>query len=125
MIRLRAALPDDEWLAWELRRQIQPELTRATHLAWWKVAQEDRFIAYDGPVMVGILRVSPDGELHILVTEKERGKGLGTQMLEAIKSTARDLGYPRLWATVERDNPASHKAFLAAGYAPTRFEVAL
>jgi RimJ/RimL family protein N-acetyltransferase len=76
-------------------------------------------------VTAGIIRVSYQGEVHILVTEKERGKGLGTQMLEAIKPQARALGYPRLWAAVDVDNAASHKAFLAAGYAPTRFEVAL
>ena len=125
MIRLRPASNDDEWTAWELRRQIQPDLTRAEHLAWWKAVPEHRFIALDGPATVGILRVSLQGEIHILVAEKERGKGLGTQMLEAIKPVASELGFQRVWGAVDADNPASHKAFLAAGYAPTRFEAAL
>lgn len=125
MIRLRPAEPSDEWTFFSMRRQIQPTLTRETHMLWWTTAIEYRFIAHDGPATVGILRVTPEGVISILVTEKERGKGLGTQMLQALKPAARALGFTRLRAHVDLENPASRAAFTSAGYLPTRFEIAL
>jgi RimJ/RimL family protein N-acetyltransferase len=125
MIRLRAAEPADEYVFWELRRQVQPDLARSEHRSWWKAVVEHRFLAFDGTALVGVLRVSHQGEIHVLVATSERGKGLGTQMLEAIKPVMRERQYLRLWAAVDADNVASRGAFLTAGYAPTRFEVAL
>ena len=125
MIRLRAAEPADEFAFWELRRQVQPDLTRGEHLAWWKAVAEHRWLAYESTALVGVIRVSRAGEIHVLVASSERGKGLGTSMLEAIQEAASARGVPRLWAQVEATNAASQRAFTAAGYAPTRFEVAL
>jgi RimJ/RimL family protein N-acetyltransferase len=127
VIRLRPAEPADEWIAWELRKQIQSSLTREQHQAWWEETKEHRFIALDGEVTVGIIRLSSGGwsEVHILVSEPERGKGYGPEMLEAILPIAAALGKTTLWAMVGRENVASQRAFLAAGYLPTRFEVTL
>ncbi len=128
MIRLRPAEPADEWIAWELRKQIQPDLTREQHMEWWSGTKEHRLIAYEGSVPIGILRITPVGDrgvVHILVTSSERGKGLGTEMLEAILPCAAALGLKGLYASVEMDNTASQRAFLDAGYVPTRFEVTL
>jgi RimJ/RimL family protein N-acetyltransferase len=125
VIRLRAAEPADEYVFWELRRQVQPDLARSEHRSWWKAVVEHRFLAFDGTALVGVLRVSYQGEIHVLVATSERNKGLGTQMLEAIKPVMRERQYLRLWAAVDADNVASRGAFLTAGYAPTRFEVVL
>jgi len=125
MIRLRAAEPTDEFAFWELRRQIQPDLTRGDHLTWWKAIAEHRWLAYDGATLVGVIRVSRQGEVHVLVASSERGKGLGTSMLEAIQEAASARGLTRLWAQIEPGNQPSQRAFTAAGYAPTRFEVTL
>jgi len=130
MIRLRPAEPQDEWTFFEIRRQIQPELTRETHVKWWQDTWEHRYVAYDGPATVGVIRISPCvprefGIIHLQVVKKEQGKGLGTQMLVSIQRVARDLGFATLIAEVEPTNVASQKAFLGAGYKATRFEVAL
>jgi len=125
MIRLRPAEPQDSWAAYQLRKQIQPDLQLAAHDHWWTDTWEHRFMAYDGPVLVGIIRLSQEGVIHLLVAEKERGKGLGTQMLQAIKRVAKELGFAQLQARVEPANIASQRAFLGAGYRPTQFEVIL
>lgn len=130
MIRLRPAEPQDEWAVWELRREIQPELTREQHLIWWNTIFEHRFMAYDGPVFVGVIRITPLGEphmgrIHLQVIKKEQGNGWGTQMLVTLRRVAKELGFERLDGLICVDNVASQKAFLGAEYAPTRFEVVL
>ncbi len=128
MIRLRPAEPADEWIAWRLRKEIQPALTRSEHKEWWTGAKEHRYIAYESSTPVGIVRITPTdgrGEVHILVASSERGKGFGTEILESIIAYAAALGLSHLYANVDVKNIASQRAFFDAGYQPTRFEVAL
>lgn len=136
MIRLRAAEPADEWTFWSLRREIQPSLTRAEHLLWWEQS-EYRWLAYDGPATVGVIRISgwtggevpyyapATGLVHLQVARKEQGKGFGPAMLTALRQLAKARGFTRLEARVAIDNHASHVAFERAEWIPTRWEVAL
>lgn len=129
MIRLRPADEADREFFFMLRQEIEPTLERAAHDRWWDGTVEDRFIAFDDALplcLVGTLRVAvKDGEVSILVAEQERGKGVGRTMLSLLQKQAGGLGYTCLWARVDRTNTASQRAFLSAGYIPTRFEVGL
>jgi ribosomal protein S18 acetylase RimI-like enzyme len=47
-------------------------------------------------------------ELAIAVVPSRRGRGLGTELLEALMDRARKEGFPALSLSVESDNPAIH-----------------
>jgi len=128
MIRLRAAEPADEAFFYHLRREIQPDLTREEHAAWWE-AHEHRYVARDGDLTVGVIRVqnvgAGEGVVHLQVIRAFQGKGYGTEMLQAIRKTAAGLGFTRLTALVDVENGASQAAFTRAGWRPTAFQVSV
>jgi RimJ/RimL family protein N-acetyltransferase len=130
MIRLRPAEPQDDWIFYNLRREIQPDLSREEHEQWFSNHWEHRFVAYDGPAFVGVIRISPvvddrNGRLSLQVCKKEQKKGLGTQMLARIQKVAADLGFESLYGEIRLGNGASQRAFERAGFEPTRYEVKL
>ena len=128
MIHLRAAEPQDEAYFLALRREIQSNLTSEEHSQWWETF-EHRFVAADGALTVGVIRITNlgagDGLVHLQVSKAFQGKGYGTEMLLAVKQQAEALGFRVLHATVSRENGASQAAFTRAGWKPTLFEVAL
>jgi L-amino acid N-acyltransferase YncA len=73
------------------------------------VAEEDeevlgwaRILAYsDRPVYEGV------GEVSVYVTERARGQGLGTALLEALQQRATELGYWKLLGKLFTANAAS------------------
>ena len=73
------------------------------------VAEEDdvvlgwaRILAYsDRPVYAGV------GEVSVYVTERARGRGLGTGLLEALQQRAAELGYWKLVGKLFTANAAS------------------
>ena len=73
------------------------------------VADEDeevlgwaRILAYrDRPVYAGV------GEVSVYVTERARGRGLGTTLLEALQRQATELGYWKLLGKLFTANAAS------------------
>lgn len=135
MIRLRPAEPQDSWLFFELRNDPQVianspirqggPLTKAQHDEWWEKVFEHRYVAYDGPACVGVIRIGQHepglGVISIIVAPQERGKGMGTGMLKTIKRVAREEGYRILIAHVLPTNEASQKAFLSANWEPVVF----
>jgi phosphinothricin acetyltransferase len=73
------------------------------------VADEDetvfgwaRILAYSGrPCYAGV------GEVSVYVTERARGRGLGTALLEALQEAAREHGYWKLVGKLFQANAAS------------------
>jgi RimJ/RimL family protein N-acetyltransferase len=128
VIRLRPAEPQDDYLWWQLRRELDQTLTWEAHQEWWKTF-EHRYVLYDGPVTVGGIRISPFtpeiGVISIHLVKGERGKGLGTQALISIKRVAKELGFTRLVARIDVTNRASQQAFTNASFSPTQMEVLL
>ncbi len=53
---------------------------------------------------------------RIIVAENQRGKGLGTRMLEQISELAISKGILVLYANIKKDNISSQRAFKKAGY---------
>jgi RimJ/RimL family protein N-acetyltransferase len=105
--------PSRKWVSWE------------DHEKWFHSHWEHRLVAHDGPATVGIIRLSMEGVLSIIVAPNERGKGLGTQMLLSIQRVAKDIGMTKLRADVLAENVRSKGAFISAGWTPTQFEVDL
>jgi ribosomal protein S18 acetylase RimI-like enzyme len=60
-------------------------------------------------------------ELSIAVVPSMRGRGIGSQLLEALLVRARQEGYPALSLSVERDNP-SLALYERRGFRPLREE---
>lgn len=124
VVDLRPATDDDAALFYRLRNDpdarrfsdspgpISPE----DHLMWWYGAEEYRFVVGDHQ---GVVRVSPQGRVSIILDPGSRARGVGPAVLRAIGPTA---GLPALDAVIHYDNIASQKAFLKAGWRPTRME---
>ena len=128
MIRLRAAEPADEPFFYHLRKEIIPDLTQEDHGRWWET-HEYRYVALDGNLTVGVIRIAEErmgtGLVSLQVLKTFQGKGYGTEMLETIRETARVLGFVRLSAVVDVENGASQAAFTWAGWRPTAFQVSV
>ena len=61
-------------------------------------------------------RVDPTIEVSFVVKKEYQGKGLGTRLLKEIELEAKKRGVLISTAKHFKDNIASHKAFLKAGY---------
>tara|TARA_Y100000034_G_scaffold83188_1_gene99608 strand:+ start:83 stop:535 length:453 start_codon:yes stop_codon:yes gene_type:complete len=57
-----------------------------------------------------------DALVSFIVKKEYQGKGLGTQMLIFIETPLKNKNYNKIYAKHYKDNIASHKAFLKAGY---------
>ncbi len=125
MIHLRPATDADAEFFWHLRQEITPALMWGDHQAWWREEDERRYVAEVAGRPIGVIRIGAWRILSLQVLAAEQGKGYGTAMLTAIKPLARESGLKDLRATVAPDNAASQRAFLRAGYMPTRFVVDL
>lgn len=106
--RTAAAVTDDDHDRWFAARLEDP----ATRLCIGEVDGEPV-----GMVRVDIARAV--GTISIAIDPTRRGEGLGTAVLRALLETWRsDFQAVRLVADVSIDNPASRRAFLAAGFTP-------
>jgi GNAT superfamily N-acetyltransferase len=54
-------------------------------------------------------------EIAISVIKEERGKGIGTMLLEAMKKLLQETGYNQISLSVQKQNPAA-KLYLRLGY---------
>lgn len=81
---------------------------------WWEAVRADlRIIVVNGE-RVGYVIVK-DGEVSILITRNERGRGIGTAALQQLTGP--------LHAFVKVDNVASRRAFEKAGFVRAGFVV--
>jgi L-amino acid N-acyltransferase YncA len=55
-------------------------------------------------------------EDSVYIAEECRGRGIGTELLRALISRARQLGHHAIIARIARDNPASVRIHEAAGF---------
>ena len=100
-------------------------VTSEEHRAWFARlrshgSRSHLWIAEERGAPVGQVRVDVDGDVgtvSIAVAPDRRGQGLGTAMLRAVSGQAPGaLALTRLVALVRVDNPASLRAFEAAGF---------
>jgi len=71
-----------------------------------------RFERNDPPSETAALDAAP-GEVSVLVTGSEQGKGTGTAALRALRRLLREEA---MWAGIHPDNQASRSSFLRAGF---------
>jgi RimJ/RimL family protein N-acetyltransferase len=100
------------------RRAPTPE----EHAEWWARTTDARFVAEEEGAYVGILRLSADGVVSIIVDPLVRGIGYGSQMLAALEPWAQTLGFHTLMAEIAYENAPSQRAFLKAGWKPVLME---
>jgi UDP-2,4-diacetamido-2,4,6-trideoxy-beta-L-altropyranose hydrolase len=95
--------------------------SEARHHAWCAARVSDPFatseiILADGRP-VGLVRFDPvddsAGEVSILMTATQRGKGTGSAALRALRRILHDCA---MWAEIHPDNAASWSSFLQAGF---------
>jgi ribosomal protein S18 acetylase RimI-like enzyme len=125
-----------EAVAWNPERVIppyeftieHPELAR--YHAGWGRRGDLAVVAEDGGEIVGAalcrLFTNDDHghgyvddetpELAVAVWDGRRGKGIGTQLMEALEDVARAEGFSQLSLSVDADNPARH-LYERLGYA--------
>jgi len=64
------------------------------------------------------------GELHdVFVTDSERGRGVGRQLLQAMLAALEARGIDRIVLSTMVDNEAAQRMFRAAGFRPTMLEM--
>jgi ribosomal protein S18 acetylase RimI-like enzyme len=102
--------PPDEELNPELARYVEDfgrpgdlgivaeQNTESLGAAWW------RYFPSSAPGYGFLDEATP--ELSIAVLPGHRGRGIGTALLKALESEARERGLDRLSLSVERENPA-------------------
>ncbi len=105
------------------RREVGP----AEHRQWLAHALASPttrlWIAERGGIAVGQVRLDPrtDGhEVSLAVAPRERGRGVGLELLGGLMALAVTEGLQPLLARVDRDNVASIRVFLRAGFVQTR-----
>ncbi len=93
----------------------------------WLVAGErlPLIVAEDGGEVLGFARISAYserpvyagvGEVSVYVTERARGRGLGTALLEALQDGATQLGYWKLLGKLFPGNAASEAMVRRCGW---------
>ena len=141
MIKLQRVIPDDyrapfdgiknyffalrnDPLAAQMSRR--PAVTPEEHTRWWWEGSDYKYLAIrtSDNAWVGILRVSVEGVISIIVDPVHRGRGHGREMLRQIIPIMKTAGFSRLLAEVAPENVASQKAFAHAGWHPVLWEVA-
>jgi len=105
------------------RREIGP----AEHRQWLAHALASPttriWIAERDGSAVGQVRLDPQPgghEVSIMVAPRERGRGVGQALLSGLMALALAQGRHPLLARVDRDNAASIRLFLRAGFVQTR-----
>jgi RimJ/RimL family protein N-acetyltransferase len=92
-------------------------------LKWWRLVQHDpaRYgwvgLLDDEPI--GFLDLEIEGEragIAIYVRREFRRRGIGKQLLRLAAVEGRSLGVPELVGSAERDNAASTRCLIAAGF---------
>ena len=130
MIELHPATNGDCEFYYQLRndpdarrnsRRMDP-ITMMDHMRWWTETADYRWVAWEGSVRRGTIRLGVDGTVSIVVHRLHRGKGYGTQMLKALIPEAKALGFTRIHGEIAPENYGSQKAFLLAGWHPVLFE---
>jgi len=132
-VRLRPALENDSAMLLALRNDPDAvgfsvsgrAVTVAEHERWFRRVRDDPahhrlWIAEEDGRPVGQVRVDVTGDIgtvSIGVAAGHRGRGVGTSMLHAVVAKVGvDAAPSRLTAVVRPDNPASLRAFAAAGF---------
>jgi len=94
------------------------------HVAWFEGSLQNPkrhlLVAELDEQAVGTIRfddVDDTAEISITVSPDQRGKGMGTSLLEAADSWAsEELGLDRIIARIKENNPASIAIFKKSGY---------
>ena len=129
MIELHKASDKDITFLYDLRtdpvasrmsRRPPPTLTE--HMHWWGKTTDLIYVAEWDRVRVGMMRVSVDGVVSIIVHPELRGQGFGEPMLRALETHARGEGHRHLIAEVAYENMPSQRIFGKAEWRPILFE---
>lgn len=94
------------------------------HVAWFEASLQNPrrhlLVAELAGEKVGTIRfdeVDDTSEISITVSPNQRGKGMGTLLLEAADEWAvKELGLTRILARIKETNPASIAIFKKSGY---------
>ena len=128
-MKLRKASMKDIIFFYELRSDPvacrmsrRPAPTLAEHMRWWYKTTDLRYVAQVDSVRVGIIRLSEDGVVSIIVHPERRGQGLGEPMLRELETHARGKRYRHLIAEIAYENTASQRIFGKAEWRPILFE---
>ena len=101
----RSALDIQAWLVAGERLPVIVAEEDGELLGWGRIS------AYsDRPVYAGV------GEVSVYVTERARGRGLGTALLEALQHQAAQLGYWKLLGKLFPGNAASEAMVRRCGW---------
>lgn len=76
------------------------------------------FVAYDGDELVGLVTlIKRDGEWEILTLDSiNRWGGVGSQLLDAVSTEARQLNVPRLTVRTSNDNLDAFRFYQRRGF---------
>ena len=131
-VRARGPADDSEWL--RLRAGLWPELSEATHLeemAAWTMRRDAVVLVAPGPGEKQLLGFAEVGTRSIAdgcvsspvaylegwyVDVRVRRGGVGTALIRAAESWARQRGLTELASDAEQENIAAQKAHEATGF---------
>jgi GNAT superfamily N-acetyltransferase len=112
-------MPEATWLVRPIRDDEREELARLAIDSWGSPIVVSREVAHDVRELPGLAAVDVDsdrwlgvasyrfeaGECELVqLVALERGKGVGTALLDAVASIARAEGARRVWLTTTNDN---------------------
>ena len=131
-IRLRKATLDDCRTLFDWRNDpvtvamslVSEPVPWENHVAWFESSLQNPkrhlLVAELAGQPVGTIRfddVDDTAEISITVSPDQRGKGMGTSLLDAADGWAREeLGLDRVIARIKETNPASIAIFKKSGY---------
>lgn len=131
-VRLRNAFRSDADIIWRLANDPlarknsvnQEQIEWDTHVSWYEKALNDKntciYLAMVSSDVVGYVRFNKQGKsaiISISLGENFRGKGYGIKVLTSgIKKFVLTSGVTELVANIRKNNEASNKLFLKAGF---------
>ena len=125
MVELERACPAAaHWTEKQYQQAVQPDIGDPERLVL--VAEASRRVAtvveerFSGPPIVGFLvarHLAPEWELeNIVVTANARGKGIGSQLLDALLARTREAQSEAVFLEVRESNTAARSLYEKAGF---------
>jgi GNAT superfamily N-acetyltransferase len=112
-------MPEARWLVRPIRDDERPELARVVTENWGSPVVVSREVAHDVRELPGLVAVETDSDRWlgvasyrfeaaecelVQIVALERGRGVGTALLDAVTAIARAAGARRVWLTTTNDN---------------------
>ncbi|MGI9391756.1 MAG: GNAT family N-acetyltransferase [Boseongicola sp.] len=107
------------------RAAIEPMLDGAPHGAIWMVGPRMAPVGYVAVSFGWSIEMGGlDGFIdEFWIREKVRGRGMGTEALNALQAILREAGVNALHLEVSAENDRATRIYEAAGFAPRRFKL--